>query len=611
MQEITNYATDENFSNFELEITIPDHATFDVGKLCNILNLMGRSWEIRETIYGKDLGCRCGRRSATYKMANNRIQGWLIISMTEYIPDHPYRCHSGDPHPILIMTAEKDYLSHLRLFEEYFDIEPNPKWTLQCMIKFCFANDIIRARIMHYVNSWYSRVNQEAKEILAFRRVDKTWNFAMLSEFRERWRTNKVSIAYSYSGPEVQNFEMLPEEIQMKYHGIWIDYHWVKLSEFSNFCRFFNRYCIHPINAGAELEVWNITSRYPHLNQFVHREIVETLYGTKKSYLKKIFGMKWLCQGCDTCLDFADECEEHDFVTMKSLERGFSDGKTFKNIEVEVEVQDDLVREFIDHTEDKNRGLKMMAEFIKNNIKADNITFAHDEFYRAILPVEAFTVFIEQWSAKSTTIYLNWDSRERRNETLIGRFSDFVFMPHCPESAFEWSGVSIGNLTNYDANFTTSFLVLPAVRNEFYSMIATFRRFIPSKKLFLNESWINMNLPDERQYDRFGTPSEVVMQRIIGYATDENLSNFELEIPIPERATFNVVQLCEMLNQLGRSWEIRKPMDGELIECGCGCRWKTYRMANNRIYGSLIITMIDYIPEHFLSGCPYAAQRGL
>ncbi|CAO4359871.1 unnamed protein product [Caenorhabditis nigoni] len=75
--------------------------------------------------------------------------------------------------------------------------------------------------------------------------------------------------------------------------------------------------------SGTEIEIWNIHDRYPHLNHFVHREIVETLYGEKKSYLKKIYGMKWLCPGCETCLDFADECDEHDFVTMKNLQEDF------------------------------------------------------------------------------------------------------------------------------------------------------------------------------------------------------------------------------------------------------------------------------------------------
>ncbi|PIC55069.1 hypothetical protein B9Z55_000501 [Caenorhabditis nigoni] len=131
------------------------------------------------------------------------------------------------------------------------------------------------------------------REILALRTVNKSWNVSMLSEFRHRSRTNEFENSFKISSPK------------------W----------------FFS---------GAEIETWNIHDRYPHLNHFVHREIVETLYGEKKSYLKKIYGMKWLCPGCDTCLDFADECDEHDFITMEKLGRGFPDGKVFQNIEVGV-----------------------------------------------------------------------------------------------------------------------------------------------------------------------------------------------------------------------------------------------------------------------------------
>ncbi|UMM10519.1 hypothetical protein L5515_000253 [Caenorhabditis briggsae] len=45
-----------------------------------------------------------------------------------------------------------------------------------------------------------------------------------------------------------RTFEALSDETQLKYHGIRINYHWVKLSELPNFFKFFNYHRIHPIN---------------------------------------------------------------------------------------------------------------------------------------------------------------------------------------------------------------------------------------------------------------------------------------------------------------------------------------------------------------------------
>ncbi|CAO4383485.1 unnamed protein product [Caenorhabditis nigoni] len=505
------------------------------------------------------------------------------------------------------MTTEKNYHRYLRHFEDVQDFFTfQPKWPPiivelseeQQNIQRCFENDIIRARIFDNALENNPLTNRGAWEILDLRRVNKSWNVSMLAEFRRRTRTNKLLFHGSYSNPYIRNFKSLPENIQLRHHDISINFYRVKLSELSNCFEFFNKYGIHPINTGAEIQVSNIWSEHTHLKLFIHNQIIETLYATKKSYLSKIFGMKLFCEGCETCLEFADECDEHDFVTMKKLERGFPDGRVFKNIEVGVEVQNELVQKFIDPTEDKDSGLKMMVEFIKNNFMAKNVTFEQDEVFERILPVEVFTVFIHQWKATSTAIYSYWNSQIRTEGMLIGRFSDFVLMPHCPETAMRWSGVSIE---------------LPAVRDGFYNMIAIFRQILPSKKLFLNDSWITTNLPTVLDYPRMGPAQRFVMQRIADYATDENFSNFALEIAVPDDATFDVANLCGMLRQLGRSWEVHEPIYGTKILCRCGRRLTTYRMANNRIQGRLNISMTEYIPNSRFrchSGYPYSSPPG-
>ncbi|CAO4383484.1 unnamed protein product [Caenorhabditis nigoni] len=102
MHRIADYATDEIFSNFEMEISIPDHATFGVDHLRDMLEELGLSWEIRKPIDGDRIKCNCGRRWKTYRMANNRIHGLLSITMLEYIPDSDYMCHTGYPYPFLL-----------------------------------------------------------------------------------------------------------------------------------------------------------------------------------------------------------------------------------------------------------------------------------------------------------------------------------------------------------------------------------------------------------------------------------------------------------------------------------------------------------------------------
>ncbi|PIC16078.1 hypothetical protein B9Z55_022811 [Caenorhabditis nigoni] len=493
------------------------------------------------------------------------------------------------------MTTEKNYHRYLRHTEDVQDFFTlKPKWPPKIIelsqeqknIQSCFGNDIIMARIMEHAVDWSFRTNNSAKDILAWRTVSKCWSDPVLSEFRRRSRTNKVLICSSYRdrlsySDAVRNFDTLPEKTQQKYYRLFINNYWVR----------FNNY--HPINNDAELQVLDICTKNPHLNQILHKEIIGTLYGAKKSYLKKIFGMKLLCDGCEMCIDFADQCEEHDFVTMKKLEKGFPDGKIFRNIGVAIKDQNEIIQRCIDASEDMESCLKIMANLIKNNITAENITFTQDRLSEAIWPGEVFQVFIRQWSAKSIEMNLCFDDSDPENKTIVGRFSEFSLMekrPNHPETALNWSAVSIERL---------------AERHGFEHMVSAFRKVVPSKKLYLDNIWICLDVPDEWPYPNTGYAQELVMQEITNYATDENLSNFELELTIPDHATFDVGKLCNTLNLLGRSWEIQETIYGKDLGCRCGRRSATYKMANNRTQGWLIISMTEYIPDH-----PYRCHSG-
>ncbi|UMM39635.1 hypothetical protein L5515_016598 [Caenorhabditis briggsae] len=439
----------------------------------------------------------------------------------------------------------------------------------QTNIQFCFGNDVIRARIMDFTLKHNPLTNQGAKEILALRTVNKSMNVFMLSEYRHRSLSNKISFNSSSRDNAPWDFDLLAEEQQLHFFKINVNKYRVKLSELSNFCRFFNYHRIHPMNDGAEIQVSDICTRYPHLNKFIHKEIIETLYGSKKS---------------------------RNFVTMKKLEYGFPDGKVYQTIELSIRIQNEIIERFIDTTtQDEN--MKTLAEFIRSNFIAKNIIFGMDTHATTIIPVDFFSLFINQWSAKSAEIKLCWDNEDASKGTHFGRFSDLIKrQPDGHESAIKWSVNSIELLT----------------RNEgLDNMISNFRKIMPSKKIVLDNVWMFMHVPNEWAYPRKGLAQDFVMNQITNYATDGNFSNFELEIAVPADATFAVDKLCGMLRQLGRSWEVRETIYGKEIWCRCGRRWTTYAMANNRIQGRLNISMIEYIPNSRFrchSGFPYSTE---
>ncbi|PIC16074.1 hypothetical protein B9Z55_022809 [Caenorhabditis nigoni] len=280
------------------------------------------------------------------------------------------------------------HLCHLLLFADFDDfftfetkrapkkgvIHPGKLSESRTNLQSCFENDVIRSRILDFALVHDPQWNEGAKELLALRIISKSMNVAILSEFRHRSLTNKIVFNNSSRHNAPWDFELLAEEEQLKHYKINVNQYRIKLSELPSLFRFFNYHRIHPMNDGAELHVSNLCTRYTHLNRFIHREIIGTLYGSKKSYLTKIVGMKLLCEGCATCLDFCDGCDDHDFVTMKKLEYGFPDGKVFKNVEVSIKVQNEIIERFIGTTPGAVN-MKAMAEFIRSNFYCEKHYF--------------------------------------------------------------------------------------------------------------------------------------------------------------------------------------------------------------------------------------------
>ncbi|CAO4370891.1 unnamed protein product [Caenorhabditis nigoni] len=112
----------------------------------------------------------------------------------------------------------------------------------------------------------------------------------------------------------------------------------------------------------------------------LHREIVQTLVGSEKKHLKKVFGMEQLCRGCKICFNLLDNLDEHSFVTLKMLRHGSN--TVFDHIAVPDLQMFEIARRCLNDTGDKESCMKLLSR----------------------PPVEVLTTILKQWKVESTVL---------------------------------------------------------------------------------------------------------------------------------------------------------------------------------------------------------------
>ncbi|CAO4377642.1 unnamed protein product [Caenorhabditis nigoni] len=303
----------------------------------------------------------------------------------------------------------------------------------------------------------------------------------------------------------------------------------------------------------TEIHIFNQYRKRLRISKTLHREIVQTLVGSEKEHLKKVFGMEQLCGGCKICFNLVDNLDEHSFVTLKMLRHGSN--TVFDHIAVPDLQMFEIARRCLNDTSDKESCLKLLSSIVKDNICVKKLTIPSPRYEGP--PVEVLTTILKQWKVESAVL----DVRDFQEYCDLGRN---VFRQ-----------------------------MQELMRNDMtlYNRTSNIRKVISSSQHIAIVFTSRFNYPSgESNVDFF--------PNIVNTANMEEQSNFTLEFILPVNVAINAGAFLGKLNASKNEWMIssiasNQERDMQLNEHHDNHKWEKMRFFNKKNKNYIILHVIS------------------
>ncbi|PIC13486.1 hypothetical protein B9Z55_027620 [Caenorhabditis nigoni] len=339
----------------------------------------------------------------------------------------------------------------------------------------------------------------------------------------------------------------------------------------------------------TEIHIFNQYRKRLRISKTLHREIVQTLVGSEKEHLKKVFGMEQLCGGCKICFNLVDNLDEHSFVTLKMLRHGSN--TVFDHIAVPDLQMFEIARRCLNDTSDKESCLKLLSSIVKDNICVKKLTIPSPRYEGP--PVEVLTTILKQWKVESAVL----DVRDFQEYCDLGSKKQFFtrFSFGTVHEEFSWTSTHFIDSLTIRFNFTGNVFrqMQELMRNDMtlYNRTSNIRKVISSSQHIAIVFTSRFNYPSgESNVDFF--------PNIVNTANMEEQSNFTLEFILPVNVAINAGAFLGKLNASKNEWMIssiasNQERDMQLNEHHDNHKWEKMRFFNKKNKNYIILHVIS------------------
>ncbi|ULT80332.1 hypothetical protein L3Y34_010715 [Caenorhabditis briggsae] len=458
------------------------------------------------------------------------------------------------------MTSNQPFLKQLSIFETNSD-EENDTAVKDIPVGPFFANvDIIRDKILQIDDS----SDYKADFIC--------WAMMMKNvDVRAEYALFKMGSGYK---KDVLKIYLSPGNVYYWYPTICVNGTSVDMRKASLFLQYLHDYVDGNV---TEIQIINQYRKRLRISRLLHRKIIQTLIGSEKKHLKKVFGMDQLCGGCKLCFDLVDNLEEHSLVTWKMLSRGSN--TVFNHISVPELLMFQIAQRCMNSTSDKESCMKLLSSFIEDNISVKKLTIPSPRYDGP--PVEVLVAILKQWKVRSAVL----DVHDFQEYCELGNKKQF-FTKFCfgrKDEELSWES------THFIESLTIKFTFSGRVFRQLQELLRNYTKLyrITSKIRKVVSSTQHCAIVFSGKFNDHRIRSNVnIIPCIVNTGNMEKQSNFTMEFFLPLNVAIDAESFLKRLNASKlNSWilsTIASDQERELPlnEQHENCKWEKMRFYN-------------------------------